>query len=569
MRYKQVVIAFRALFIILILGLFYIQVIKGDYYYNLSKKNIIRVVSLEAARGRIFDRNGTVIADTIPSFDVCIIPQEVKHKIPLFKKLSKLLRVPVKKIKENYKKEYLNPFTPVRICKKLNKDKIITLEENKLQLQGVIIDIQPQRSYPFKRTASHLLGYLGQIDISRITKLKPYGYKLSDLVGYSGVEERYDLFLRGEKGGEQIEVDNRGQRVRTVGYKPSKAGRDIQVTIDIRIQKIVDKFMKGNKGAVVIMDAYSGEIISLSSYPNYDPNDFIKRKDDSIRNLLKDKGSPLFNRAISGQFPPGSVFKLVTAIAALEKRPSLKNKEFVCEGSMKIGNRDYRCSSRHGRENLREAVVHSCNIYFYNLGMLIGPEAINKYAHRVGLARKTGIDLNYEAKGFIPSPNWKRIIRFQSWHKGDTANMSIGQGEVLVTPLQMVRMVSIFVNGGKLVQPHLIKAVGSKQLDIAKEKVVKLNDKKALSNIKRYLYDVIDDPEGTAHITKIKGLEIYGKTGTAQVSGKKSHGWLVGLVGKNKPKYAFCIFLENGGSSHDACLVAKKILEEMLNQDLI
>ena len=413
------------------------------------------------------------------------------------------------------------------------------------------------------------MGYLGQIDISRITKLKSYGYALSDLVGYSGIEEYYDLVLRGEKGGEQVEVDNLGQRVRTVGYKPAKPGKDIQITIDIRIQKIVDKFMQEKNGVVVILEPYTGEIIALSSHPDYDPNDFIKRKGNVIKSLLKDKHSPLFNRAISGQFPPGSVFKIVTAIAALERNPSLKNKNFTCDRSMQIGDRDYGCSSRHGKESLRDAMVHSCNIYFYNLGILIGPENINKYAYRLGLGRRTGIDLNSETKGFIPSPNWKKITRFKNWYKGDTANMSIGQGDVLVTPLQMARMISIFVNGGKLVQPHLIKSIDNKQINIGKNKIVRLNNKDILKNISSYLYDVIGDKEGTAHVAEIEGLRMYGKTGTAQVSGDDSHGWLIGYVGKEKPKYAFCVLVENCGSSQVACLVAKEILEEMYNEYLI
>jgi penicillin-binding protein 2 len=326
--------------------------------------------------------------------------------------------------------------------------------------------------------------------------------------------------------------------------------------------------MEDKRGAVVIMDPYSGEIVSLSSNPNYDPNDFVKREEGVINDLLQDEHSPLFNRAISGQFPPGSIFKIVTLIAALEKDQSLINRFFTCNGGMQIGDRNFKCSSIHDSESLRDAIVHSCNVYFYNLGILIGPEIINKYAHMLGLGRATGVDLDYETKGFIPSPNWKKIIRLQTWYKGDTANMSIGQGEILVTPLQMMRLISIFVNGGELVQPHLIKAIGGKQIDTTKNKIVKLSENN-LKEINSYLYDVVSDPEGTANIAKIEGLKIYGKTGTAQVPGKESHGWLLGYVAKDKPGYAFCVFLENAGSSHAACLVAKKILTEMLNQDLI
>lgn len=568
MRIRQVVVIFQALFIILLIGLFYKQVILGDYYYNLSKKNVIRVIPLEASRGKIVDRNGVVIVDTIPSFNILLIPQEIKDKTVLFDKLSEILEVSSEEIKQNYKKRYFNPFFPVMIYGNLNKDKVIAIEENKLNLPGVIIDIKPQRFYRYRSAGSHILGYLSQIDISRITRLKPYGYQLNDLVGYSGIEEKYDLALRGQKGGEQVEVDNRGRRVRTIGFKPATSGQDIQITIDILIQEIVDKSMEGKKGAVVIMDPYSGEIISLSSYPDYDPNDFIENNNQAINGLLENKYYPLFNRATAGQFPPGSVFKIITAVAALEKNPSLENKVFYCDGNMQIGNRNYNCWSVHQEENLRQAIMHSCNIYFYNLGILVGPENINRYAHMLGLGSPTGIDLSYEAKGFIPSPNWKKIIRFEDWRKGDTANMAIGQGEVLVTPLQMARMFSAIANGGKLVQPYLIKAIGGKEVAVAKDKTIRLNND-TLAKINSFLYEVINNPEGTAHIVDIKGLKIYAKTGTAQVSGKSPHGWLVGWVGRDKPKYAFCVFLENGISSYNACLVARRIFEEMLNRNLI
>ncbi|MFH1622727.1 MAG: penicillin-binding protein 2 [Candidatus Omnitrophota bacterium] len=568
MRYRQVDIVFKVLFIVLALGLFYIQIIQGDYLYNLSEKNIIRVVALDAVRGKIIDRNGLVIADSVPSFNVSIIPQEIKNKDELLNRISKLLNIPFKELTKNYIKNYLNPFVPVKIFEKLDKEEIIILEENKLNLKGVIIDIQPNRVYPFGNIASHIIGYLGQIDMSRITQLKPYGYELRDLMGYSGIEEYYDLVLRGEKGGEQVEVDNRGERIRTVGYKPPKPGRDIQITIDMRIQKIVDNFMQDQRGVVIFMDPYSGEIIALSSHPDYDPNIFIKENRNEISYLFKSGHSPLFNRAISGQYPAGSIFKVVTTTAALEKNKSFINKTFFCNGKLNIGGRDYKCWSVHGEESLRDAVVHSCNVYLYNLGMLIGPDIISRYAHRFGLGRATGIDLNYEAEGFIPSPNWKKLIKFQSWYKGDTANMAIGQGDILVTPLQLTRMISVFVNGGELVQPHLIKLVDKKRVKINKSRAARINEN-TIRQISGFLRDVVLDPEGTGNIAKIEALKISGKTGTAQVSGGEPHGWFVGYAGRDKTKYAFTVFLENGGSGFFACVMAKKILSEMLKQDLI
>jgi penicillin-binding protein 2 len=431
-----------------------------------------------------------------------------------------------------------------------------------------LIDTLPCRIYPFHNVASHILGHLSEIDISRITRLKPYGYDLRDIMGYGGIEEYYDLVLRGEKGGEQVEVDNRGERVRTVGYKPPRAGRDIQLTIDVQVQAIIDNFMQDKTGAVVLMDPYTGEIIALSSYPNYDPNDFVEKDRVAINELLKGENAPLLNRAISGQYPAGSIFKIVTTTAALEKNYALINKHFFCTGKLEIGGREYKCWYVHQDESLRDAVVHSCNVYFYNLGFAVGPELMNKYAHRLGLGRQTDIDLNYEEKGFIPSPNWKKLMKFQNWYKGDTANMAIGQGDILVTPIQLTRMIAIFANGGQLVRPHLVKSIEDKKVKVDKGRAARINDL-ILKDLNGYMRDVIDDPEGTGHVAMIEGLDIFGKTGTAQVSGKEAHGWIVGYIGRGKPKYAFCVFLENSGSGFFACVVAEKIFREMTDKGLI
>jgi penicillin-binding protein 2 len=568
MRDRQIILAFKALFITLFLGLFYIQIIRGEYFYNLSKRNIIRVVALEAARGKILDRNGIVIAESVPSFNVSLIPQEIRNKDYLFNKIAKLLDVPLEDLVKNYKSNYINSFFPVKLCDKLNKAEIIALEEDKNRLKGIVIGIQPKRFYPFHNTASHVIGYLNQIDMTRVTRLKPYGYEFSDLMGYSGIEEYYDLVLRGEKGGEQVEVDNRGERVRTVGFKPPRPGRDIQLTIDIKVQSIIEEVMKDNVGVVVIMDPYTGEIIALSSNPNFDPNDFVESKTEAINDLLIDENSPLFNRAIAGQYAPGSVFKIATVTAALEKDYSLINMSYTCNGKIQIGNRDYNCWSVHNEENLREAIAHSCNVFFYKIGLLAGPEAIYKYAHRLGLGRKTKLDLNYEKKGFVPSPNWKKIIRFQNWYNGDTANMAIGQGDILVTPIQIARMVAVFANGGYLVRPHLIKSAGGRKVKSEHNRSAKLSEN-VLRSIGSYLLGVVSEVDGTAHVAEIQGLKIAGKTGTAQVQGSQSHGWFVGYVGRDKPKYAFCVFLEHGGSGFFASVVAKKIFSEMFNKDLI
>jgi len=568
MRYRQIGLVFKCLFIILFFGLIYIQVIKGNYYYDLSIKNSIRGISLEAARGRIFDRNDKILAETIPSFQVSIIPHEVKDKEVFFQELSQITEVSFNEIKENYKKHYSNPYTPVTLLNGCDKETIISLEERKMFLPGLIIDLPPKRFYPHDNICSHVLGYLGQIDYYRLTKLKSYGYNRRDLVGYSGVEEYYDLILRGEKGGVQVEVDNKGQQVSIVGYKPPKPGRDIQLTIDIRIQKILDELMKDRRGVAIIMNPYNGQIIALSSKPDYNPNEFIDKNNGDLSKLLQQESSPLLNRAISGQYPPGSVFKLISATAVLENKPSLSSSEFSCSGSLGIGGRSFKCWSQHDQENLRDAIIHSCNVYFYRLGLLIGPELISKYAYKLGLGKDTGVDLNYESEGFITSPRWKKLIKFQRWYKGDTANFTIGQGDLLVTPLQMVRFISIFANGGRLVRPHLIKSIEKEEIAIPKSVDLDI-DKELIDFVNLALYGVVNNSEGTASVLRIKEYKIHGKTGTAQVGRGKAHGWFVGYLGKDEPRFAICVFLENVGSSQFSCLLAKRIIKRMIKEDLI
>jgi len=568
MRYKQAILVVRFLFSVLVAGLFYFQVVRGEHFLRLSRNNVIRVVSFDAARGRIFDRNGVVLADTIASHAVSVIPQEIKDERRLFYRLSELLDISAGQLYRNYQRNYANPFTPVKVMSRLDKEALIRIEENKIDLPGVIVEVVPERVYPYKEAAAHVLGYLGKIDLSQITRLRPYGYQASDVIGYNGIEAYYDLFLRGTKGGEQVEVDNRSRKVRTVGYKPAQPGHDIRISLDMGVQEVVDEAMGDQEGVVILMEAQSGEIIAMSSKPAYDPEIFVQGDSRRIAEVFAAAGSPLLNRAIAGMYSPGSVFKIVTSAAALEKDHRLIHSVFECNSRLKIGDRYFHCLSTHGAENMREAFMHSCNVYFYNLGFLVGPDLMAQQARSLGLGEKTGVDLKYEARGIVPSPHWKSLIRFKKWFRGDTANMSIGQGDVLVTPLQMVRMAAVFANGGLLVQPHFIKAIGDKDIALRRNRGVALS-KEALQSIASFLEQTVKNPEGTAHAVAIEGLIVAGKTGTTQITGKDAHGWFVGYVGAEEPRYAFCVFLEHSGSSHYACVLAQKIFEELKRKNLL
>ena len=562
MRTRTYRIILFSLFILLSFGLFFVQLLKGGDYYDLGLKNSIRLIPEEPYRGRIFDRNQMTLVDNRLSFDAVIIPQELKDKETVFQRLSQILSLDEDEIYRRYERGYLNPFTPVPIAVGIPKTTAITLQDQSFDLEGVTVQLNSRRFYPYASCASHVAGYMGEIDKSRITRLKEYGYDIKDKMGYSGLEEKLDIFLRGEKGGQQIEVDNRGRQVRILGYRPPFVGKDVQTTLDLELQQIADGLLQNKKGAVVIMDIKTGEVLVMSSAPAFDPNVFIDRKDKRALNyFLTSEDAPLFNRATSGRFPPGSVFKVVTAAAALKMKKVSPSTVFVCTGKLKVGNRDFKCWLQHGPQDFYQAVAHSCDTYFYQLGLLAGADAMTNMAREFGLSSPTGIDLPQEAQGFVPSRMWKRLVRFENWYDGDTVNFAIGQGFVLVTPLQLARMMAAVANGGYLVTPRVTRAIGDVAIESKEPKKINIS-KEDLDIIKNALRLPVLLESGTAHVLNIEGLEICAKTGTAQVSGGESHGWVAGFFPFHQPKYAFCILLENAGSSYYACQLGKEFFEE-------
>lgn len=561
MRNKLYTLSLLFCFVVLICGLLFVQIIRGGRYFELGQKNTIRLIPEEAYRGRVFDRNGQVIVENILSFDAVIIPQELKNKYAVFSDLAKILGMTANEISSRYDARYLNPFTPVVIAEGVPKTTAIRLEEAKLDLPGVAVELNSRRIYPFGTTASHVLGYMGEIDKSRITRLKDYGYDVKDRIGYSGIEERLDLYMRGEKGGRQIEVDNRGRQVRLLGYKPPLAGEDVTLTIDLQLQQAADKLLEGKKGAVIVMDVQTGEILVLSSAPAFDPNVFVDRKDrKAINYYLNSEDAPLFNRAISGQFPPGSIFKVVTAEAALRERKVTSATSFLCQGQMKIGNRFFKCWDTHGTQDFYDAMTHSCDVYFYHLGIMAGPDQISRTAQELGFYEVTGIDLPQEASGFIPSRIWKRLVKHEGWYDGDTANFSIGQGFVLTTPIQLTRMMAA-VATGVVVEPHVTMKTGQEAFGKHPVHPLKMSAEN-LNLIRKSLRGPVAEESGTAHSLEISGLNICAKTGTAQVYGKDSHGWVAGFFPQDQPRYAFCVLLENAGTSHYACTLAHDLFAE-------
>jgi penicillin-binding protein 2 len=569
MRFKILRIIVFFLLGMIALNLFYAQIVRGSYYYTLSMRNRIRVVPLEGVRGRILDRKGVTLADNELSFDVAVVPQDIDDDDELFHYLSKVLNVPPAELRKRFKRRFLTPFAPVPIADDVSREVAIAIEENRFRFPGLLIEESYRRVYPYGSIGSHILGYVGKISRAKMEQLKDYGYTMQSMVGYSGVEEFYDEALRGESGGRQIEINNRGQEVTLLGLKNPSVGRDITLTIDSRIQEIADELLSSRRGSVIVMDLENGELLGMVSSPAFDPNAFSDASQRSqIGKYFHDATAPLLNRAVNSQFPPGSVFKIIVSIAGLETAHLTRNTTFICPGYYSLGHR-FGCTHVHNAQNLVQAIAHSCNVYFYHAGLLIGSDEVKRFARMLGLSGKTNIDLPSEAEGSTPS---KSSRRKGQWFTGDTLNFSIGQGGVTATPLQLVKMMSIVANRGKVIEPHLIQSIGENLVPAEKflSPPVRLQDR-TFDVVQEGLTGVIGDEGGTARaLATITGLTTFGKTGTAQAGpGRDHHAWFVGYTKSKNRSIVYCVFLENGGMSYNAVVLTKELLLRMQGLGII
>jgi len=578
-------VAFLA-FAVLVGFSFYLQVIKGDYYYFLSEKNRIRVYPLFPPRGKIFDREGNVLATNYPTFDLYIVPYYLfkecrKEKIPYwkhptFRLLVKEVGVDEERLKDNLEKGKRAPFVPRLIAKGLTESQLAKVESLKWALRGVYVDAAETRRYPYGELFAHVVGYVGEVTEKDVKSLKFYP---GDSVGKTGLEKYYDELLHGIGGWESWEVDALGHRIKPVAKSIPTKGMDLKTTLLLPLQEKAKELFEGKIGAVVALDPNTGEVLALYSSPSFDPNLFprgISVKD--WKRLNRDKTRPMTNRAISGTYPPGSVFKLVVALAGLTEKKLNPWHKINCTGAMRFGNRVFRCWKRqgHGKTDLYKGIVQSCDVYFYNVGKDLGVDLISKYAFMLGLGKKTGIDLPYEAKGIVPTKKWKRKRFKAPWYPGETLNYAIGQGYINVTPIQLAVLSSFFANGGYLVVPHLNLEEKVKKIDLG-------IPKRYINLVRRAMLGVVEDEHGTAHWTaRLKGIKIAGKTGTAQVVSREieerykkghrivkkryaEHAWFVAFAPYKKPLIAVAVVVEHGGhGSSSAAPIAKEIIAEYL-----
>ncbi len=539
-------------FIFLAFNLFYLQVIRRPIYKQRSLENIIRIIPLEASRGIIYDRNDKILVDNRISFDLAIIPQEVDNIGKTLTALSKLCGISKKRLYKNYKRNYTTPFIPVVVAQDLDKRKAFFIDENTTSVPGAILWSNPRRNYRDPQAISHITGHIGKIGEAEYKILRGYGYRIREYVGKSGIEKYYNSYLRGEDGGVQVEVDSASRRVRQLGYKSPKKGKNIFLTIDIDLQRIVHLLLKEETGVCIAMDVRTGEILVLASSPNFDPNIFVDPTKQRQRlALLRQKDYPMLNRAISSAYPPGSTFKIVVATAALCSGKIKKDTSFYCSGTYNLGKAKFSCWKKegHGSQNIIQGLTHSCNIFFYNAGRVIGPNLIHRYSVRFGLSQPTGIDLPGEVSGLVPSPLWKRLNKNGSWYLGDTLNFAIGQGYLLITPIQALKMITLIANKGFTPRPFLARRIGRLNLEGNKvNRTVIAEERNEFDIMQQALFNVVNDSTGTGQKARVKGLKICGKTGTAQVHKAETHAWFAGYAPYDNPKISFVIFLEHGGA---------------------
>ncbi len=575
-RFQKAVLCVGIGLLVLLLRLWYLQILQGDRFFALSTSNRLRVRPIEAPRGFILDRHGEILVENRPTFDLYVTPEDVTNPDELATSLAEILEMTPGDIEARLAEGRERPYQPLLIRKDLDQATMVAVEERKLDLSGVSLRIRPIRAYPSGGTAANLLGYVSEVNQAQLAREEYQDFRRGENLGQAGVERRFDAFIRGIDGGEQVEVDARGRAFRLVSRIEPRSGSNIFLTIDKRIQDAAEAAFAGKRGTVIAMNPTTGEILAMVSRPSYDPNLFAQRlSGEEWQRIATDPAHPLQNRAFQAQYPPGSVFKLIVAIAGLESGALTPETKFYCPGSFTLGNvrfDDWK-KGGHGTLDLRGAIVNSCNVYFYQAGLRVGIEEIVRVSRAFGLGEPPGLGLGDEARGHLPNPQPRRRGQ-PGWSAGNTVVASIGQGLVVTSPMQLLSMVSAIANGGTIYRPWVVKkiaALSGEILDEYEPEPVRQIPIKAetLAFIRQAMLGVVN--EGTGARSKVPGLLIGGKTGTAQVVRKgegkgqadlKDHGWFVSFAPVDNPQIAVVVLMENGGfGGLVAAPVAKAVYE--------
>ena len=582
--YLIVIFAFLSLTINLLL----LQVLQGERYSFLSENNRVRIKRMPGTRGMILDRAGQLLVDSRPSFDLLFVPEDTNDPENTLRLLARYLGRDEKELLAILEENRKRPaFQELLLGRDVDWPTVVAVESHQLDLPGVNLRARPRRSYADGPVGAHVLGYLGEIGSRQLQLLKDEGYTLGDEIGQYGLERHWEEVLRGQSGGQQVEVDALGRRMRVLHEVPDVPGYTVHLTLDQQLQATAFQALKDKEGTIVVLDVNTGAILAMVSTPAFDPNIFARGiKAEEWRGLIKDRLRPLSNRATQGQYPPGSTFKVVMAIAGLEEGAVQPETTISDPGFYNFGNRAFRDWKKggHGSVDLHKAIVQSCDVYFYQLGPRLGVDRIAKWSRAFGLGEKSGVALDDERSGLIPDTEWKRKRYRQPWFPGETVSVAIGQGYVTVTPLQLANMMAAVANGGTVYRPRIVSKIEStdgatiREYGPEKIRTIKVNPA-TLQRVRNALAHVVGGPGGTGGAARSSLVEIAGKTGTAQVVEMKGaylkseqlayfsrdHAWFVSYAPAQSPQIAVAVLVEHGGHGGEAAApVAKKVIEKYI-----
>ena len=569
-----------SVFALLAIAYWYVQIVRGEYYFTLSENNRLRSVKITAPRGYIFDRNGVALVENEPAYNLQLYRRETRDLADSESFAVGVLRLPPEQVRARLERALKNPeFVAVPIAENLGIEEVASIEARAPEHPEFAISISQRRLYAHGVVAAHALGYLAEATLDQI-KAPQSGYAPGDWIGQKGIEATYEPLLAGVNGERRVVVDSHGREIAEQGRTPAQPGQNLFTTLDLDLQRIAEDYFKQRVGSVVAMDPRTGEILALVSSPSYDPNWFTRRvTEEEWTQLTTDPHHPLQNRAIQNAFSPGSTFKPFLAYGALAAGLVDPEARVFCPGYAEFYGRTFHCHNKngHGWVNLRDAIKVSCDVYFYNLGRRLGIDRIAEISKGFGFGEATGVDLPYEKAGLVPSEEWALTKRRARWYPSETISVAIGQGPVLVTTMQLARALSGLLENGRLPTPHLFLA--SQDARSGNRLRYKVETKAGtplaadkLAIVKNGMWAVLNEPGGTAFGSRVRGVEAGGKTGTAQVVGKESglaakgkyedHAWFIGFAPIEDPQMVVAVFVENGGHGNLAAAPLAKALFE-------
>lgn len=569
--------------LVLLMGrIWQLQGIEGENFRTLSENNRLRLKRTPPLRGVIYDRHMRVMVDNRPSYNVVLVPEDVQDTPATLNTLAGYLADPTLLSMTTLPRDLRRlPYQGIVLAQDVSRDILVAIEAHQVELPGVSIEVGSKRMYPNDGFAAHLFGYVGEANVNESKRLS--NYRLGDVTGKFGIEKRWETGLRGQHGGQLIEVDANGQRLRVLEQKEAKIGDSQVLTIDAELQQATETALAGKEGAVVALGVNTGEVLAMASHPAFDPNLFsrgIRRSEWQA--LVEDPLRPLNNRAVQGQYPPGSTFKVIMAAAALEKGVVTPATRFHCSGGLQFGRHRFRCWRRrgHGSQNLQQAIAHSCDVYFYQVGQRLGIQNIADYARLFGMGKALGVGLDHEAPGLIPDAAWKSKFLKAPWLPGETLSVVIGQGYVTATPLQMAVVAATVANGGTVYRPHVVKRTLGVGGDVLKDYVPEVINTtgvapEVMQLVRDGMRDVVHSPGATGGKAKVANITVAGKTGTSQVisgtrgKGKimprqyRDHAWFIAFAPYEAPEIAVACVIEHAGAGGGqvAAPVVRQVLE--------